>query len=213
MNVPQFIPWIGEEEYKAIKSCFDENWLTEGPKAEAFKRRLLDLINVKYGVFAPNGTLALYLALKSLSIGQGDEVIVPDFTFIGSANAVEMTGARPIFIDVNRDNFQIDVSQVDKIINKNTKAIMPVHIYGSIGNMDVVCEIAKQYNLFVIEDAAQAIGVHYKQRSAGTFGHVNAFSFFADKTITTSEGGFVVTNDKNIYDKLVYLRNQGRKER
>lgn len=213
MKVPQFMPWVGQEEYKAIASCFEKNWITEGPKAKELSEKLLELIGAKYGIFAPNGTLALYLGLKSMGIGPEDEVIVPDFTFIASANAVQMVGAKPIFVDVNSRNFQMDLSQADHLINVHTKAIMPVHIYGTIADMDTICSFAKQHKLLIIEDAAQAIGVHYKGKHAGTFGHTGTFSFFADKTLTTAEGGFVVTDDEKIYEQLLYLRNQGRKDR
>lgn len=213
MKVPQFMPWLSNEEFMSMSSCFEMNWITEGPKAKEFSEKLLDLIGAKYGVFAPNGTLALYLALKSVGIQKGDEVIVPDFTFIGTANAVEMTGAIPVFVDVNRKNFQIDVSAAEKLITENTKAIMPVHIYGTAANMDEIMLFARTYKLKVIEDAAQAIGVRYKGKHAGTFGNAGTFSFFADKTITTGEGGYVVTDDEGIYDNLLYLRNQGRKDR
>lgn len=213
MKVPQLSPWIGKEEYRAIGSCFKNNWITEGPKSKEFSQELLKLIGVRYGVFAPNGTLALYLGLRAMGIGPGDEIIVPDFTFIASATAVEMTGATPVFVDVNRKNFQIDVSIADKLVTKRTKAIMPVHIYGTICNMDSIVKFAKKHKLMIIEDAAQAIAVHWKGKHAGTFGEVGCFSFFADKTITTAEGGFVVTNNEEIYEKLLYLRNQGRVDR
>lgn len=213
MKVPQMEPWVGQEEYKAIASCFKENWITEGPKTKEFQEKLLKLIGAKYGVFAPNGTLALYLGLRALNIGQDDEVIVPDFTFIASATSVEMTGARPVFVDVNKKNFQIDLRGAEKLINKHTRAIMPVHIYGTVADMDSVMKFAKKHKLKVIEDAAEAIGVHRNGVHAGTFGDVGTFSFFADKTITTAEGGFVVTNNQKIYEKLLYLRNQGRKDR
>ena len=213
MDIPQFKPWIGKEEYKSIESCFDDAWITEGPKSREFSERLLELIGAKYGVFAPNGTLALYLALRAIGVGEGDEVIVPDFTFLGSASSVEMSGARPVFVDVNRKNFQIDLKKADKIINANTKAIMPVHIYGTMVNMDEVVMFAEKHNLMIVEDAAQAIGVRFRGQHAGTFGEVGTFSFFADKTITTGEGGFVVTNNESIYENLMYLRNQGRIDR
>ena len=164
-------------------------------------------------MLAPNGTLGLYLALRGIGIKKGDEVIVPDFTFIGTANSVEMTGATPVFVDVNRNNFQIDLSDADRIVTSKTKAILPVHIYGTVANMDEVIRFATKHGLVVVEDAAQAIGVHYKNKHAGTFGKAGVFSFFADKTITTGEGGFVVTDDENVYEKLLYLRNQGRKNR
>ena len=213
MKVPQLVPWIGEEEYKALASCFENNWITEGPKTKEFEERLLALTGAKYGVFAPNGTLAIYLGCRALGIGSDDEVIVPDFTFIASATAVEMTGAMPVFIDVNKKNFQIDLSDADRLINKHTRAIMPVHIYGASVDMEPVLKFARRYKLKVIEDAAEAIGVYRNGVHAGTFGDVGCFSFFADKTITTGEGGFVVTDNKEIYESLLYLRNQGRIDR
>lgn len=213
MKVPQFSPWIGKEEYDAITSCFESNWITEGPISKEFSQKLLELTCAKYGVFAPNGTLAIYLGLRAIGIGPGDQVIVPDFTFIASATAVEMVGARPVFVDVNRKNFQIDLTNADKLVTKKTKAIMPVHIYGTVCNMDIVMKFAKKHKLAVIEDAAEAIGVHWKGKHSGTFGEVGCFSFFADKTITTAEGGFIVTDDEKIYENLLYLRNQGRIDR
>lgn len=213
MKIPQLSPWVGKEEYQAIKECFDNNWITEGPKAKLFEQKLLKLIGSKYGVFAPNGTLALYLGLRALDVGVGDEVLVPDFSFIASATSVEMTGATPIFVEVNRRNFQIDLTNADRLVTRKTKAIMPVHIYGTVADMDPVVKFAKKHKLKVIEDAAEAIGVRAKGRHAGTFGEVGCFSFFADKTITTAEGAFVVTDDEEIYDNLLFLRNQGRKNR
>jgi len=210
MKVPQFSPWLTDEEYKEIYSCFERNWITEGPKSQEFSEELLKLTKAKYGVFAPNGTLGLYLALKALRIGPNDEVIVPDFTFVGSATAVQMAGATPLFVDVNRENFQIDISSCELKITPHTKAIMPVHIYGTCANMEEVITFAKKHRLSVIEDAAQAIGVCFKEKHTGTFGDAGVFSFFADKTITTGEGGFVITNNEETYKNLCLLRNQGR---
>lgn len=213
MKVPQFSPWVGKEEIQAVAESIKANWITEGPKSQRFSQKLLKLIGSKYGVFAPNGTLALYLGLRAIGVGQGDEVLVPDFTFLASASAVEMVGSKPVFVDVNRDNFQIDLSEADKLITSKTKAVMPVHIYGTVANMDKVLKFAKKHHLLIIEDAAQAIGVHWQGKHAGTFGAVGCFSFFADKTITTAEGGFIVTNQKKTYENLLYLRNQGRIDR
>ena len=213
MRVSQFEPFIGEEEYLAIKECFDTKWITEGPKSKQFAEKLCEMIGVKYGVFAPNGTLALYLALRSMGIGPGDEVLVPNFTFIASANAVEMVGATPVFVDIKLSTLQVDIESCKEHITTNTKAIMPVHIYGSAANMDEVVSFSRKHRLMVIEDAAQALGVKWAGKNCGTFGDVATFSFFADKTLTTGEGGFVVTNRKDIYDKLKFLRNQGRTER
>ncbi|PKN00398.1 MAG: hypothetical protein CVU78_01230 [Elusimicrobia bacterium HGW-Elusimicrobia-2] len=213
MKVPQFEPFMGTEEYIAIKDCFDKNWITEGPKMKEFSSLLCGLMGAEFAVFAPNGTLALYLGLRSIGIKPGDEVIVPDFTFIGSATSVEMAGAVPVFADVNRDNFQIDIDSCEKYLTEKTKAIMPVHMYGMAANMSGVLNFAKRHNLLVIEDAAQAVGVRYNGKHCGTFGDVGCFSFFADKTITTGEGGFVVAKNEKIYKDLLYLRNQGRLER
>ena len=213
MKVKQFEPFIGMEEYEAIRSCFENNWITEGPKSEEFRELLCQKIGVKYGVFAPNGTLALYLGLRSMGIGPGDEVIVPDFTFIASATSVEMTGATPIFADINADDLQINVDDCHRLITSRTKAIMPAHLYGMTADMDEVMEFAEKYGIMVIEDAAQALGIRWKEKPCGSFGNVGCFSFFADKTITTGEGGFVVTDDSDTYDKLRYLRNQGRMSR
>jgi perosamine synthetase len=212
MKIPQFLPALADEEYSAIKDCFDSNWFTEGPKTNEFKERLLKLTGAEYGEFAPNGTLAIYLALSGLGIGPGDEVLVPNFTFIASANAVLMTGAIPIFVDIDK-NLQINLDLCQQKITNKTKAIMAAHMYGTCGNMDSITEFAKRYKLFVIEDAAQALGVSWNNKHAGTFGDVGTFSFFADKTVTCGEGGFVVTNDKKIAENLVYLRNQGRVNR
>jgi perosamine synthetase len=209
MNICQFKPFIGEKEYESIKECFDFNWITEGPKSEKFVKRLCELLNVKYGVLAPNGTLSLYLGLKAIDIRCRDEVIVPNFTFIASANSIQMCGAIPRFCDIT-DDLQIDINDCERLITEKTKAIMPVHVYGIASNMDKVCEFAKKHNLKIIEDAAQGINVFWNNKHTGTFGDVGSFSFFADKTITTGEGGFVCTNNEEIYKKLQYLRNQGR---
>ena len=208
-KIPQFQPYLDNKEYESIKSCFENNWITEGPKSKEFVEKLLKIIGAKYGVLAPNGTLSIYMALRALGIGPGDEVLVPNFTFIASANAVEMCGAKPVFVDIKED-LHIDIEKCKLSLTRKTKAIMPVHIYGMACNMPEIMEFAKNHKLLVVEDAAQAIGVKWGKKHAGTFGQVGSFSFFADKTITTGEGGLVVTNDKKIYERLQFIRNQGR---
>ena len=212
-KVPQQSPWLGEAEKAAVCRAFDSNWITEGPVAAEFSRRLRELMGAEYGVFAPNGTLALALGLMALGIGAGDEVIVPDTTFIASATAVLIAGARPVFVDVNSRNFQINVETCIRAVTPRTRAIMPVHLYGMACNMKAVLDFAELYGLAVIEDACEAINVRYRGQHTGTFGDVGCFSFFADKTITTAEGGWVICKDGDIYDRLRYLRNQGRIER
>lgn len=213
MTIPQVSPWLGEAELAAVGATIEDNWITEGPRSAEFSTKLNQLIGTPYGVFAPNGTLALCLGLLALGIGLGDEVLIPDITFIASANAVLLVGATPVFVEVNRYNFQIDVSKAEQLVTSRTRAIMPVHLYGLVANMTEVMAFAKRYSLFVIEDAAQAIGVKSEGQHAGSFGDVGCFSFFADKTITIGEGGYVTCKDKNIYERLLLLRNQGRLER
>jgi perosamine synthetase len=212
-KILQFAPFLGTEEYAALRSCFELNWITEGPRSEEFVTRLKALIGTPYAVLAPNGTLALYLGLRALDIGRGDEVIVPDFTFMGSATAVEMTGATPVFCDIDPQTLQADVSHFEKALTPHTRAIMPVHVYGMTCPIGPLVAFARAHRLLVIEDAAQAVGVRYQGQHAGTFGDVGSFSFFADKTITTGEGGLVVTNDPRRYECLRLLRNQGRMDR
>jgi perosamine synthetase len=210
MKVPQFRPWVGDDEHQATHRCFETGWLGEGALTAQFERQLLDHIAAPFGVLAPSGTMALYLAMRALGIGHGDEVIVPDFTFFASASSVEMTGATPVFVDVNRRNFQIELGGADRLVNHRTKAVMPVHVYGTTADMDAVMAFAARHDLLVIEDAAQAFGLRYRGRHAGTFSDAGCFSFFPDKIITTGEGGFVTTRDEATYERLVHLRNQGR---
>ena len=138
---------IYNREYEAIKECFDALWITEGPKSKEFSQKLCEFMHVKHGVFAPNGTLALYLGLRAIGIGQSDEVLVPDFTFIASANSIEMTGASPVFVDVDRTYYQMDIKACEKAISKRTKAIMPVHIYVMAANMGQIMDFANKNGL------------------------------------------------------------------
>ena len=206
-------PWIGAAEAAAVGWVIEANWITEGPRSAEFVERLKALIGSPHAVLAPNGTLALYLALVAMGIEAGDEVIVPDSTFIASANAVIMAGATPVFVDVNADDSQIDLSGADALVSARTAAVMPVHLYGMAANMTEVTAFARRHKLKVIEDAAQGIGVTYNGQHVGSCGDVGCFSFFADKTITTGEGGLVVCRDESVFEKLQFLRNQGRLDR
>lgn len=212
-KVLQFAPFIGDDEYASLRGCFEQNWITEGPQSARFLEQLQALTGAHYAVLAPNGTLALYLGLRALEIGPGDDVVVPDFTFMGSATAVEMTGATPVFCDIDPQTLQAGPEHFAAALTPRTCAIMPVHIYGMTCPIGPLVDFARQHGLLVIEDAAQAIGVRYRGRHAGTFGDVGCFSFFADKTITTGEGGLVITDDERRYEALRLLRNQGRMDR
>jgi|SRR5581483_4357078 len=210
-KIPQVYPYFTKDEEKEVLETLRNAWVTEGPKSKEFIAEMQKLTGAKYAVLAPNGTLALYIALMVLGIGKGDEVIVPDFTMIASSNAVYLTGATPVFVDVSEKDLNIDIDKMECAITKKTKAIMPVHIYGASADMDAVMKVAKKHKLLVVEDACQGHGLFYKKTHVGTIGDVGCFSFFADKTFTTGgEGGMVVTQSKEIYEQLLYFRNQGR---
>jgi perosamine synthetase len=209
-RIPQLIPYVGKEEVENLKKVIDTKWLTEGAFSEKFVNLIKDFTGAKHVLLANNGTLGLFLSLLSLGVGPGDEVIVPDFTFIASASSVVFTGAKPVFVDVKKEDLNIDPDQIESKITSRTKAIMPVHIYGQAADMEPILKIAKKYNLKVIEDAAQGFGVYYKGRHTGTIGDIGVISFFADKTITMGEGAVVLTNDDKIFEKARLIRNQGR---
>jgi len=208
--IPQFEPWLGEEELAQITECIRANWITGGEKTREFERKIAEICGVKHAIAICNGTLALYVGLKILGIGEGDEVIVPDFTFIASANSVVMASAKPVFVDIDEKTFNIDPGCTEKAITPKTKAIMPVHIYGQATDMDAICGIARRHNLYVIEDAAQGIGVTFNGKPVGSFGQVGCLSFYADKTMTTGEGGMVLTDDDALAEKCLILKHQGR---
>lgn len=210
-KIPQVCPYFTNDEIKEVADSLKNAWVTEGPKSKEFLQEVLKMTGAKYGVLAPNGTLSLYMALMVLGIGKGDEVIVPDFTMIASSNAVYLTGATPVFVDVSLADLNIDPDLIEKSITSKTRAIMPVHIYGHATDMDKIKKISKKHNLLMVEDACQGLGLYYRGKHVGTFGELGCFSFFADKTITTGgEGGAVITNNKELYEKLLYFRNQGR---
>lgn len=202
--VPQFVPFLGEQEAGAVAACVRSGWITEGPLCERFVRRIKEISGVRYGVLAPNGTLALYLALKACGVKSGDEVIVPDLTFNATATAVVMAGASPVFADVN-EHGQMSWGSAQNALSDKTWGCLPVHLYG-IGQ-------GMMPGMRCIEDACQALGVLVGGLPCGSLGWASAFSFFADKTVTTGEGGFVGTNDQSVFDRLRYLRNQGRLDR
>ncbi len=208
--IPNTEPWIGSEELREISQSIKAKWISGGPKVKEFQEKIAKLCQVKHAVAVCNGTQALYVGLKILGIGEGDEVIVPDFTFIASGNAVIWTGAKPVFVDVDKRTFNIDPSKIERAITKKTKAIMPVHIYGQAARMPEIMRIAKKHKLKVLEDAAQGIKVTYNKKPVGGFGQVGILSFYADKVLTTGEGGMVLTNDDELAKKAVILLNQGR---
>ncbi len=208
--IPQIEPWIDEEEMKELAEVIKSTWITENRKTEEFENRIKKLTGAKYALAFCNGTVALYAAQKALGIGAGDEVIVPDFTFIATSNSAIMAGATPIMVDVDKKTFNMDAAKIEAAITPRTKAIMPVHIYAQAADMEAMMKVARKNNLRVIEDAAQGIGVYFEGKHTGTFGDIGMLSFYGNKTITTGEGGVLVTNDDELFKKCWQLKNHGR---
>lgn len=209
-RIPLYIPLLSGNEKKYVNECLDSTWISsKGKFIHEFEDKFCEYIGVKYAASVSNGTTALHLALETLGITAGDEVIVPTFTYIASVSAIVYTGATPVFVDSIEETWQLDPEDIKKKINQKTKAIMVVHLYGQMCDMDEIMKIADEYNLFVIEDCAEAFGSQYKGRYAGTFGNIAAFSFYGNKTITTGEGGMLVSNDYYLYDKAYHLKMHG----
>ena len=209
-QIPIYQPDLSGNEKKYVNECLDTSWISSrGRFVDEFERCFASRIGVEHSASVCNGTVALHLALMALGIGPGDEVIVPTLTYIASANAVAYTGATPIFVDSLRDTWQIDPEDVRRNITPRTRAIMPVHLYGQACDMDTLMAIAQEHRLFIVEDCAEAFGTLYKGRHVGTFGDISTFSFFGNKTITTGEGGMVVSNDKTLIERSRHLKGQG----
>ncbi len=212
-KIVQIEPWIDESELEQLKRVIESTYLTEHKLTQEFEAGIKSLTGAKYAIATSNGTTALYCGLKALGIGFGDEVIVPDLTFVASSNAVIMAGAIPIFCDVEKDNLGINVEEAESLITERTKAIMPVHLYGQSADMEKIIEFAIHHNLKVIEDAAQSIGVNFKGDHVGLRGDVSAISFYGNKTITCGEGGIILTNSDTIAQSCRRLKNHGRDHR
>lgn len=207
---PVYQPLLSGNEKEYVIDCLESTWISsKGKYVNAFERAFAQYIQVDYATTVSNGTVAIHLALLSLGIGPGDEVIVPTLTYIASVNAIAYTGAKPVFVDSTEDQWQMDAEDVKRKITPQTKAVMAVHLYGHPCPMDELVSICKEKNLFLIEDCAEAIGSSYKGKHVGTFGDISTFSFFGNKTITTGEGGMVVTNDHTLFDRAVHFKGQG----
>lgn len=203
------IPEIGDEEIQAVAKVLRSGYLVQGEHVRQFERLVAEYVGVRHAVAVSSGTAALHLALLALGIGPGDEVIVPDFTFPATANVVELVGAKPVLVDIDLATFNIAVSQIRPAITRRTKAIMPVHLFGQPADMEPILRIAQEQGLFVVEDAACALGAEYHGRKCGAMGHVGCFSFHPRKAITTGEGGMVVTDDEAVAERVRQLRNHG----
>lgn len=209
--IPVNNPLLVSGELKYLRECLKPPfWISsEGPFVKEFENKFAAYFGRKYGVSVSSGTAALEVAMGAIDLKPGDEVIMPTFTIMSCAIAIVSYGAIPIFIDAEPDTWNMDASQIEKKISKRTKAIMAVHIYGHPCDMDAIMRIAKKYKLVVIEDAAEAIGAEYKGRKCGSFGDISCFSFYANKVITTGEGGMVLTNKKPCADRAKLFRDFG----
>ena len=209
MKYPVAKPAISFQEKQYLREVIDSGWISSsGPFIERLEEAFARAIGTKYAVACSSGTAALTIALRALGIGEGDEVIVPEFTMVASAWAVTYTGAKPVFVDCG-DDLNIDVSLIEAAITSNTRAIMPVHIYGRPCAMKEIKRLAYKHNLYIVEDACEAHGADIDGRKVGSFGDMGCFSFYGNKIITTGEGGMVVTHDKSLMEKMKMLRDHG----
>jgi perosamine synthetase len=198
--------WGNEKKY--VLECMETNWISsKGAYIAKFESLFARKVGAKYGVGVLNGTVALHLALAALDIGPGDEVIIPTHTMIATPNSIRYTGAKPVLVDSELKTWNMDPDLIEEKITKRTKAIMPVHTYGHPCDMDAIMKLAKKYSLYVVEDAAEAHGAIYKGRKIGSIGDAACFSFYANKIITSGEGGMVTTNDKKLAEKMQLLKN------
>lgn len=206
-------PLLTGNELAYITDCIRTNWISsQGKYVRQFEELFTQYHHGYPALAVSNGTVALHLAMEALNIGPGDEVIVPDLTFAACVNAIIYTGATPVLVDVQRDTWTIDIEKAASKITTKTKAIMPVHLYGHPCEMDEVMQLAKEHNLLVIEDCAEALGSYYKNNPVGILGDVATFSFYGNKTITTGEGGMVIFKSKDIADRAAMLRDHGMKK-
>ena len=211
-RIPVAAPVLGGRETEYVLECLTTSWISSnGRFISEFERAFAAYCGVKHAIATNNGTSALHLALVALGLQEGDEVIVPSLTYIASANAVRYCNAKPVFVDNDIHTFNMDPEEVTAKITPRTKAIMPVHLYGHPVDLDPILKIAKDHGLFVVEDAAEAVGAKYKGRTIGGHGTCATFSFFGNKTITTGEGGMVTTNDDALAETAsIVSRSRGR---
>jgi perosamine synthetase len=205
-------PQIGEEEKAAVMKVLESGQLAQGPRVQEFEEKFAAWTGAKYGIATSSGTTALHVALLAHGIGKGDEVITTAFSFIASANCVLYTNARPVFADIEDQYFMIDPKDIEKRITPKTKAIIPVHLFGQMSDMDPIHAIAKEHNLAIVEDACQSHGAKYNGKSVGSWGTA-CYSFYPTKNMTTIEGGMITTNDPTIAERARLIRNHGSPKR
>lgn len=212
-RIPQYEPCIGDIEREFVNDVIGRNWFSEGRYTRLFEQKIGEFCGVQYALATATGTAALMLGMKALGIGSGDEVIVPSFTHPADVNSVVAVGASPRFCDIDPETFTISPSTFESKMNRKTKAVIVVHLYGFSAEMKEIMDIARKQELIVIEDCAQALGTRYNGQQVGTFGDFGILSFFADKTITTGEGGMLISNSQEIVDEANIYKHDGRRER
>lgn len=209
--IPLSVPEIRGNEWKYIKECLDTNWVSSvGKYVDLFEQQFAEYLGCSRAVATVNGTSALHLALTTLGVGPGDEVIVSALTFIAPVNAIRYVGAIPVFADSEPDTWNMNPEKIEALITNKTKAIIPVHIYGHPVDMQPIMDLAHKYDIFVIEDATEALGSEYRDKKVGTIGDIGCFSFNGNKIITTGGGGMLVTNQRAVADKAKFLCNQAK---
>ena len=209
IKVPFFLPYVDSKDITEIKKAASAPFLTNGPKLDVFEQKFKKFTKSKYAIGVSNATAALYLSLKALGIKKNDEVIVPDLTFVATANVVLQVGATPVLVDIDDETLNISTESIIKNISRKTKAIIPVHLAGTPCDMQKIMKIARSNSLKVIEDCAHGIGTSYNKKHVGNFGNAGCFSFYPTKNLTTIEGGMVITNDEKIADFIQLARNHG----
>lgn len=210
MKIPLSKPYIKEEDINAVIEVLRSGHLSLGPKLVEFEENFAKYLGVKHAIAVNSGTSGLHLIVKSLGLKEGDEVITTPFSFIASSNCILFEGAKVVFVDIDKETYNMDPKKIEAAITPRTKAIIPVHVFGEMCDMEPIMEIAKKYNLKVIEDSCEAIGAKYKNKFAGTFGEASVFAFYPNKQMTTGEGGMIVTNDDTVASLCKSYRNQGR---
>jgi perosamine synthetase len=208
--IPVSEPDIGEREIEYVDDAVRSGWVSShGKYIDMFENKFSEFIGTEYGLTVSNGTTALHLALSAIGIGEGDEVIVPDLTFISPVNAVLYCNAKPVLCDIDKSNWCMDAGKIEGLITPRTRAIIVVHLYGNSADMDQIMDIAKRHKLYVVEDTAESLGTTYKGKRLGSIGDIGCFSFYGNKTMTTGEGGFCTTNSKELHDRMSMLRDHG----
>ncbi len=205
-------PFIGEEEKKAVSKVLDSGFLVQGPVTKAFEDSFAVLCKTKYALACSNGTAALHMALDTLGIKPGDEVITTPLTFVATANSILMAGATPVFADIDPKTYNIDVNQIEKKISRKTKAIIAVDLYGQPADYNAINALAKKHGIFVIEDAAQSVGATYHKKPSGSLADIATFSLYATKNITTGEGGMITTDNAKWYETAKLFRHHDQDE-